>query len=285
MKRILRFAAIFLLLCVAFRQAAVIREHAPSVSLRFDTPFTADQAAPFAAVWSEEKGSISGIETTMIRFAGDVQLVFPAVWLYGTPPNELMNNSCAVSTRLAWELYGGRDVTGLAVELGADAYTICGVFDHGEAVLLLPDDGVFTAAELFPAPSGTDLYRYGRDCAVRAGLEEPAQILCGPEVSFLAMLLPWLCLLLAAWPLLHRMQRGRRLLWVFVLLLLLSAVPDWLIPTRWSDTVFWAELGQSFRSRVHDWLTLSPALRDLTVQESWLLLGISVLFSSILTKA
>lgn len=284
MKRFVRYAVLFALLCFSFRQAAVIREHAPSVSLRFSTPFSIDQAAPFAAAWSEEKRIVSGIGTTLIRFRGDAQLAFPAAWVCGVPPNDLMENTCAVSTRLAWELYGGTDVIDLTVEIDAEAYTICGVFDHKSPVLLLPGEDGFMAAELYPVPAVVDQYRHARECAAQAGLEEPTQILCGPEATFLAGLFPWLYVTLATWALVRRMARGRNWVWLIVVLILLPVIPDWFVPTRWSDTVFWAELAHSLHSRFQDWLTLNPALRDLTVKESWFVLGIGILCSWAMTK-
>lgn len=284
MKRFVRYAVLFALLCFSFRQAAVIREHTPSVSLRFSTPFSIDQAAPFAAAWSEEKGIVSGIATTLIRFTGDAQLAFPAAWVCGVPLNDLMENACAVSTRLAWELYGATDVTGLTVEFEGKTYHICGVFDQDSPVLLLSGEDGFTAAELFPVPAGMDPYRYAGSCAAQAGLEEPTQILCGPEAAFLAVLLPWLSVLLTAWPLARRMARGRNWVWLIVVLILLPVIPDWFVPTRWSDTVFWAELAHSLYSRFQDWLTLNPTLRDLTVKEGWFELGIGILCSWAVTK-
>ena len=269
MKRLCRAAVLFLLLCFSFRQAAVIRDHALSVSMRFSAPFAIDQASTFAAVWSEEEGDVSGIGATVIRFAGDARLAFPAEWVCGAPPNDLMENACAVSTNLAWALYGGTEVTALPLQIGEETHTICGVFEHELPVLLLPGEDGFTAAELYPVPNGTDLYRHARNCAAQAGLEDPAQILCGPEIGLFAGLLPWLCVILAAWPLASRIARGRHWVWLLAVLILLPAIPDWCVPTRWSDTVFWDNLIHSLHSRFRDWLMLRPALRDLAVKEGW----------------
>ena len=279
MKRLCRAAVLFLLLCFSFRQAAVIRDHALAVSLRFSAPFAIDQAAPFAAVWSEEEGSVSGIGATVIRFAGDARLAFPAEWVCGAPPNDLMKNACAVSTNLAWALYGGTEVTALTLQIGEETHRLCGVFEHGSPVLLLPGEDGFTAAELYPVPTGTDLYRHARNCAAQAGLEDPAQILCGPEIGLLAGLLPWLCVISAAWPLLCRIARGRYWVWVLALPILLAVIPDWCIPTRWSDTVFWENWIHSLHSRFRDWLMLRPALRDLAVKEAWFGLMAGILCS------
>lgn len=273
MKKLLRFAALLLLLLAAFLQAAKLRDLSPSVSLRFQEPFTPEEAAPFAAYWSQEDTIASGHRAVLIRFQGDAQLVLPARWCYGAPPGALMENACAVSTRLAWELYGGLDATGLTVTLDGQERSIVGVFDHDEAVALLPGSGSFTAAELFPVPEGQDPCRWARDRAAQAGLEEPSQVLCGPEAAAIAMALPWLCVLLSAWPLVRRMGKAKIPFLLLAALLLASAVPDWLLPTRWTDTVFWQELSQSAASRIRDWLSLAPALRDIPCKQAWLLLA------------
>ena len=175
-------------------------------------------------------------------------------------------------------------MTGLTVEFAGKEHTIVGVFYNVEAVVLIPAIDGFTAAELFPAPDGTDLYRYARNCATQADLEEPAQILCGPESASIALLLPWLCVILYGWPLLRRTTYGRSWRLLIILLLLMPTIPNWLLPTRCSDTVFWSELLQSLSSRFHDWISLSPTLRDLPVKECWLTLGGAMLIVCGLSK-
>lgn len=252
MKRFIRYALLLLALCFAFGQANMIGDQSQSVSLRFQEEFTLADAKGFAALWGEETAAISGIDTTLIRFAGDAQLVFPAEWVHGTPPSELKEDTCAVSSGFALECFGGQDVVGL--KLGGDI--ICGVFRHEEAVVLKPAREGFTAAELFPVPKQTDLYRWGRDCAAQAGLPEPSAVLCGPEGAFLARLLPWVCCM---W-LLPRLT-GRKG-WLIAAVLFLLLLPDWFYPTRLSDMVFWSELFDSITGRVRDWLAPSPSLRD-----------------------
>lgn len=277
MKRVVRFLVLFLLLCVSFRQAAVIRDLSPTVSLRFDSEFSHEQARGFDAVWAEEQAYVSGCQCTMLRFDGDALLAFPAEYAFGTPPNSLTPDCCVVSTYLAWELFGGEDVTGLTVELHGEEYTICGVLAHEEPVILIPDSGGFTAAELCAPSVDNDLYRYAADCAAQAGLPEPTQILCGPEVAFLTGMLPWLCAAFCAGALLRRITGRWTVLWLAVLLL--AVLPDWFVPTRWSDTVFWSELAESLYARLLDWLTLAPALRDVSVKEAWFQLAAAFLLS------
>lgn len=273
MKKLLRYGILCLLLCAAFRQAAMLRDLSPSVSLRFTEPISGEQAASFGAAWAEERGFVSGRESTVVRFTGDVQLVFPARWLYGTPPNGLMPDFCAVSTGLAWELFGGMDVTGLELELNGEDRIISGVFEHGEPVLLIPDEDGFTAAELFPVPTDVDPYRFARDRAAQAALPEPVQILCGPEGAAIAMLLPWLCVILAAWKFLRRRNIWCRAVPVVMVLM---ALPVWFIPTRWSDTAFWAELLGSLSGRFQDWMTVYPCLRDVQMKEAWYALVLTI---------
>ena len=267
MKQFIRYVLLLLALCFAFGQANVIGDQSQTVSLRFEEEFTLAEGGRFAAVWGEEPVSISGISTTRISFAGDAQLVFPAEWVYGTPPSALKERTCAVSTAFALECFGGQDVVGL--QLGED--TICGVFHHPEAVVLKPAREGFTAAELYPVPSRTDLYRWGLDCAAQAGLPEPSAVLCGPEGAFLARLLPWLpCL----WLLLR--LTGRRG-WVIAAFLLPVFLPDWFFPTRLSDTVFWSELLDSLLGRMGDWLALAPSLRNRQLKWAWVHLGAAML--------
>lgn len=274
MKRFIRYTLLLLALCFAFGQANVIRTQSESVSLRFEEKFTLDEVRDFAALWGEETTTISGIDTTLIRFAGDTQLAFPAEWVYGTPPSELKEDTCAVSTGFALECFGGQDVVGL--KLCED--TICGVFRHEEALVLKPAREGFTAAELFPVPKKADLYRWGLDCAARAGLPEPSEVLCGTEGAFLAQLLPWTILV---WLLLRLTGRKR---WLIAALLLLLLLPDWFIPTRLSDTVFRMELGDSILGRFRDGLSLSPALRDQAWKEAWLRFCAAMLCCCILSN-
>lgn len=268
MKQIIRYTLLLLALCFAFGQANVIRTQSESVSLRFEEAFALDEAGDFAAVWMEETASICGINATLIRFAGDAQLVFPTEWVFGTPPCELKESTCAVSTAFALECFGGQNVVGL--KLGED--TICGVFRHGEAVVLKPDREGFTAAELFPIPEKTDLYRWGLDRAAQAGLPEPTEVLCGPEGAFLARLLPWGCFL---WLLLRLTGRKG---WVIVGIPLLVLLPDWFFPTRLSDIVFWSELFDSTAGRIRDWFSLLPSLRDTALKWAWLHLMAAMLW-------
>ena len=267
MKRFIRYTLLLLALCFAFGQANVIRTQSESVSLRFEEKFTLDEVRDFAALWGEETTTISGIDTTLIRFAGDTQLAFPAEWVYGTPPSELKEDTCAVSTGFALECFGGQDVVGL--KLCED--TICGVFRHEEAVVLKPAREGFTAAELFPVPHHVDIYRYGHDCAAQAGLPEPSEVLCGPEAAFLARLLPWVFCL---WLLLRLTGRTG---WLIVAILLLVLLPNWFFPTRLSDIVFWSVLFDSIAGRIRDWLALSPSLRDTELKWAWFHLGAAML--------
>lgn len=266
MKNAVRYALVLLALCFALAQVKVIRAQSQSVSLRFAEEFTLEEGRSFAAVWGEETTVISGVETTRISFAGDGQLVFPAEYVFGTPPSELKGGICAVSTGFALEHFGGVDVVGMKLEED----TICGVFRCEEPVVLKPGREGFTAAELFPVPAKTDLYRWGRDYAAQAGLAEPTAVLCGPELGFWALILPFAVLLLPLLGLLGR--RG----WLVAGVMLLFILPEWCFPTRLSDTVFWAELGESLLGRFRDWLALSPALRDGEVKLAWLHLWILV---------
>lgn len=303
MKRALRWLCLFFLLSFSFRQAAQLRELSPSVSLRFGEPLTMEQVsgawtyaqafgAPWASFWTEGPCTVSGVEATAIRFAGDARLAFPAEYRFGAPPNDLTEHLCAVSTELAWTVYGAVDITGLKLTVDGAEYTVCGVFDHGQAVVLYPAREGFTAAELADLPASADAYRYARDFAAACGLGVPTELLCGPDLLLLAELLPWLGTVVCALTLFLRLLRriGSPAVWwcgAFALVVSFpvwaQVLPGWWFPAGWSDSAWWTSLGESLCARFRDWLTVSPAMRDVPVKLAWIRLlaasGMSLLFA------
>ena len=69
----------------------------------------------------------------MLRVCGDAELLATEPLLYGALPGPAGQGGCAVSSALAWQLWGALDVTGLELELDGERYTVRGVFESGEA--------------------------------------------------------------------------------------------------------------------------------------------------------
>jgi len=268
-----------------------------SISLRYDTPISG-QAAYNARIYSIDRGGEdvfwptfwqetktrlsvehSRIDAACILFSGDAALVWPARYLDGAAPGVTDGVGCAVSSALAWELWGSMDVVGKTVEVDGEARTVQGVFEEEELLALLSfrdeDRGQsFTAVELSGGPSSparNDVENF----AIAAGLGRPDGVLMGTP-TFLAAVLAALPLLMLAFYGLClcigqlRKRSGFKWLLLFIALIgfavllpaLLEALPDRMIPTHWSDFSFWGTLAGQTGDNLREYLTLTPQLRD-----------------------
>jgi len=301
------------LLAVACRQAATFGFLYPTTSLRFDAPleqsqvdevreYEAQPKGPHLTFWGEravwaytESGDSPA---SQITFDGEPELAWPTEYLYGRTPVCLEPESCAVSTGLAWALWGGENVVGMELIVEEDTYRVSGVFSEEAPMLLRPDSTGFLAAELQNVPAGQDAYRFASSYAREAGLGEPSEILWGPGFAAWAEALTWLPLALAAVPLAgYGFQKVRCLssLWrsvlgfglAFLLALalpgLLELPPAWLLPTKWSDFDFWSRLWETLQSRCVDFLSLAPQSRDVGAKLALIKYALSLLGACILS--
>lgn len=290
-KRGLSLAVGLCLLCMAFRQTARVRFLQPTVSARFDRALTAEQVATarqyaqtdgiYLTFWAERgayaENHIRTVQVRQITFDGEVDVACPVEYTFGRAPSKQETETCAVSTGVAWELWGGENVVGLEFTVEGKSYTVVGVFSGEQPVILRPDTGDFTAAEFQNIPRGEDSYRLAESLCLTCGLGYPDEILWGSGFAGWVSFLPWLCLVTAGLRLLLTSMRGVNKLpefWrdilrmafpflvVLGLLTLLRALPPWLIPTRWSDFDFWSRLMETLTARCEDALSLTPMLRD-----------------------
>ena len=288
----------FLLKCVllalavfaAFRASEEARLRYTAVSLRYNQPLPVELASNAKkqmqqecdvnlTFWSEESiraaSATRSTEAKQILFDGEAMLACPAQYVFGRAP--VTEKECAVSSTLAEALWGAQSVVGLEATASGKTCTVVGVFSGSDRILLTPGTGAWTAAELHSIPSGADGWKYGRDYAMQVGLPQPDQVLWGSGFAYLASVLPWLPLLFcglwaAAFFLRWLWNRSHTaflltltgLAFAFVLLLprLLSGLPAWLIPTKWSDFSFWSNLSNSLVERFHDYLAVSPKVID-----------------------
>lgn len=146
------FWGAFLAVCVLlFWNAQRLARAAGGISLRYGEalePHVVASALEYArdgrnnAAWSptfwavrQGAASANGREETvrMLRVCGDAELLATEPLLYGALPGPAGQGGCAVSSALAWQLWGALDVTGLELELDGERYTVRGVFESGEA--------------------------------------------------------------------------------------------------------------------------------------------------------
>ena len=177
--------ALLLLTAAGMKNADALAQNCRSVSLRWCQPIAAETAEaarenqPHLTFWCEETATLATswrqTEAAVLYYWGDASLVWGADCLSGGMPAPLDAGGCAVSTALAWQLFGSEDAVGLTLSRENTEYTVRGVFESEEPVALLPKaDAAFTAAEL-PAEgdAGEDPAARVDACLVKSGLPEP----------------------------------------------------------------------------------------------------------------
>lgn len=256
-------------------RAAHIAQQNPTVTVTLSAPLTAGQLAAArewegsdvntqsiaASFWSEKAASVSANsdrtteDVTCIGFDGTAQDCLPVEYLQGTAPG-VIGQQCAISSTLAWTLFGNYDIMGLIVTLDRTEYFISGVFKSERKMLLYPAQSGFTHAALrglSPDTPKTDAEQW----AAAAGAGKITAITYGPQKEWLAQAacaLPALIVGLALVVLLLRfiyampgVFRGAALLalalaFAWAVPHFLQTLPGWLIPGRWSDFSFWPTL-------------------------------------------
>ena len=115
-------------------RAAHIVQQNPTVTVTLSSPLTAGQLAAAreweksnantqavtASFWSEKAAAVSADsdrtaeDVTCIGFDGTAQDCLPVEYLQGTAPG-VVGQQCAISSTLAWTLFGSYDIMGLTV--------------------------------------------------------------------------------------------------------------------------------------------------------------------------
>ncbi|MCL2153168.1 MAG: hypothetical protein FWH57_09480 [Oscillospiraceae bacterium] len=269
----------------------------PRVSLRFDSPISgkaAYQARQYSIEHSEEetfwltfwhettarvKGDFNSADATCIIFSGDAALVWPARYLTGIVPGVADGLGCSVSSMLAWELWGGNDVVGKEIEIDGEKHLVRGVFEGDDLLALVSvrDEDTsqsFTAAELTRGPTSPTRSE-ALTFASSAGLGRPKSALIDTPTLLASLLAVAPLVILAFYALIlcvgylkvyPNALRGGMLLALIAFAMLLPSfldkLPDWIIPTRWSDFSFWSGIASQIGDDLREYLLLSPKLRD-----------------------
>ena len=273
-----------------------------SASLRYDAPVSGRDAYAarqysithnndsmfWPTFWNECVASFASgsaaVDAGCIAFSGNASLVWLAEFISGAAPGAIDGSGCAVSESLAWRLWGGIDVVGMTVMVDESERIVRGVF-RGEVELALISFGdedtsqEWSAVELGGGPDS-----FTRDDAVNyslaSGLGNPAAILMGGQslLAAIMVMLPFTILaiygiFLAAGYAGKRFPTARKF-YPFLLLIALAAlvpailgmIPEWLIPTRWSDFRFWGSMLRQAASSLRGFLGVVPRSRDVELR-------------------
>ena len=269
-----------------------------AVSLRYEKPFSGEaayQARQYAiehsaentfwlTFWTEYEAQygteFNTVSAACLLFSGDAALVWPAEYLAGGMPGVTDGVGCAISSGLAWELWGGIDAIGKTIEVDSVPRVVRGIFAEKELIALLSvrDDDLkqsFTAVELSGGQSSPERSSV-ENFANASGLGIPDSVLMGTP-TFLAKLMTMLPLIIFAllglvvciscmkkWPAALRKIVVFLIFFGVAILLprFLDILPDWAIPTQWSDFTFWQALFKQAGENLREYIEPSSSLRD-----------------------
>ena len=178
-------------------RAAHIVQQNPTVTVTLSSPLTAGQLAAAreweksnantqavtASFWSEKAAAVSADsdrtaeDVTCIGFDGTAQDCLPVEYLQGTAPG-VVGQQCAISSTLAWTLFGSYDIMGLTVALDRTEYFISGVFKSKSKTLLYPAQSGFTHAALRGLSPDSSVCPACPDCRTGFGRAVAALYLC-----------------------------------------------------------------------------------------------------------
>lgn len=295
-----------LCLWLAVQTVEKVRQISPGVSLRYAQALTGEQVKKaqtyikssqntdglMVTFWEETQVAVRSPVSTRtctdvcsIGFCGTAHDAYGASYVVGTAPGSSDTSQCAVSTALAWQLFGSTDILEQALTLDPDTedartYRVCGVFVSETEQILY---GVETTAA-FQLLELTHVSRDNPGQSVQqllaaAGLAQPDQILYDAALAWVLSALigiPELLLLLCAGCHLLRLFRnkslrevigfGIALLLVCLLPTCLASLPGWMIPNQWGSMVAWHSLLSAAGDRLTEWFALCPTARDVQLK-------------------
>lgn len=298
---------VYFLFCVAaFQTVAQLTLCYPSISLRYEKPLSAQQvklikesdlSGLYPVFWSQAKGvAVTGEDGTadasVLWVDGEGSKVYPVNFSEGGYPSELDTQGCAVSSALAWKLWGSEKVSGLSLHLDGKSYQIRGVFNSKDYIAMIQTNGTDSGKE-FEAVELAGEYADSTETL----LEQLAisGILPIPDILIDGRLMYGVFCFIAAIPILLLIIAGMKRmlavnsankkqknnsLWkkevvIFAFLLvnalflpeLLKKLPADMVPVRWSDFNFWGRFFKVYETRYIDWLSLRPLLKDILAKQ------------------
>lgn len=226
---------------------------------------------------------------------GNCRDITTAIMLYGSFPAQSDQSGCAVSSGLAFSLWGSTEVLGLPIKIEGNVFYVRGVFKEEEPRLFRQ-----VQAESKEPLSNMQLTFTGPGAGERAG-----QYLSSagfPEGRILDLtLFAWVLGMILRLPaiilaigILGRVTRHGKRLFRYPLLLAvyfliafgilavlwfcmdLPEFPSEFVPTMWSDFEFWGNLFQEQGKNMVSWMAAGPAFRDM---ELWTSSFMAVLLS------
>jgi len=226
----------------------------------------------------------------VLTFCGTADSAYPARLVTGRFPANGEKHTCAVSSALAWTLWGSTDILGQTVAADKTQYTVAGIFQSGAALMLCggAPDGSYENIE-FAGRFSTPPTELAESVLRAAGIADSAELffpfpwmaaLTGYALFPLGMRL--LFLLRRLFRKVPRTQRAFAapvcvFAAAFLLPALLAVLPPWATPARWSDFSYWRAWPQTLHTALNQFFSISPSAKDILAKNCVLqvLLGTS----------
>lgn len=282
-----------------------------TASLRYTSPLTERQVLKalafassdsnkekvFPTFWLQQigiaKAENSSFQVINIAYHGDGKLVYNANFISGFYPGSNDIGGCAVSDTLAWNLWGSLDVNGQTLLFGEQSYTVRGVFHDDKDIILTGTaaNAGFTAVELY-GEHDSDARQAADMFAISSGLGLPNHIADGAAIVTLArmacffpILITVIILLMMLWKTSRSFNKTtQHIIWFSLALIAalllpywLENIPQWMIPSMWSDFSFWGSLLQTIKFRIEEWFLIVPTVKEVHIK-FLMLYQVSIIF-------
>lgn len=237
--------------------------------------------------WSEKseevKGDSKNIETLCLFYDGDCSLIWNVSFISGGYPGEENDNHCAVSAELSWLLWGSTDTLGKEIEIGKRRLTVSGIYDGEEPTAIIAGDASSELGNIDWVLKEPVIRETLIGYIETLGIGKPDSIVDGEGMGMLMTFLSSIPIIAAGAitaattvSALMKYVPGTWKKWIFIgvililsmfLPVLLSKLPGWILPSKWSDFSFWSSLMGDFTGYMKEWFGLKPTAKDIYAKQ------------------
>lgn len=305
----------------ANQKAAAIQDIFPTVSLRFQQPLAEQDIKTLQdsvqentsgifqlSFWSEQKTFVRNerngheAQANCILFLGEGSLIWPHCFLTGGYPGVGDRSGCAISSALAYEIFGSINIKDIPFVVGENTYIIRGVWDSKESALMCQQElanDIFYNMEI-QMKTEQNYQEVAMDF-MREHQLEPIATINGPVLGWVihfisnfacylvgaVLLIKFVSVFFVSWSSIQ-MKLVTILQMIIVGGLIFGlhpTLPAYLVPTKWSDFEFWGRFAQNYYNQLIELLSLTPTSKDLFFRLEFLKLGGYLLVGTISVTA
>lgn len=296
-----------ILWCGSMYCQQIIEKHWKSVSLRYDnsvisiknikdaknSAISRNTKIPDITLWNIEYEpqeiksniGIENVEVSVIEVYGDMEQVMPLDFIHGGFPWEEDYDGCIIDEKLSYELWGTVDTIGKILEWGDKTFTVRGVFDYDDKLLILQCDDtdkekLFSYMEL----NFEDKYEAKTQALNFLNsnyMNKPQVIIDAPFIAQILNQINSIPIFIIGFFILVRLYKSVykfRFLPIIFIVSVFGAIvismilvyiinvdiifPSRFIPTQWSDFDFWTRSCEAIKDSIKEVVTFASLPKD-----------------------